>query len=146
MIEELAKNDSLWRSYALKICNNKDLADDLVGDMYIKLHNSTKELNRSYVYRTLKTLFLDEVKRLNKENKVSIESLYYLESEEITKDKHLQQCLDQLKWFDKEILLLTHNGHSLRVNEKLSGVYYGVLNYHKNKALEKLKILYNGKK
>lgn len=145
MIEQLAKHDNLWRSYAFKICRNKDLTDDLVQDMYIKLSDNPKAKEKPYVYRTLQRLFIDEIRRENKENKVSIESLYYLESEENNEYRHLKQCMSQLKWFDREILLLTHNGNSLRVNEELSGVYYGVLNYHKNKALEKLKKLYNGK-
>ena len=38
MLKELSKLDSEWRKIALKICNNKMLSDDLVNDMYLKMH------------------------------------------------------------------------------------------------------------
>ena len=57
--------------------------------------------------------------------------------------KNLQESLKRLKWFDREVLKLTHD-NSLRVCGELTGVHYTVLNYHKTKALKKLKKIYNG--
>lgn len=147
MLEELAKHDELWRFYALKICQDKELADDLVGDMYIKLHD--KDLERiydlkQYVYRTLQSVFLNIIKKENRFRTVSIEEYTTLKAE-TSEDKHLKACLENMKWFDREILLLTHE-FSLRKSEELVNVNHCTLNYHKHKALKKLKILYHGKK
>ena len=59
MIEQLSKNQSLWIKYANSICKDSDLAKDLVQDMYLKLYDSKKEINNSYVYSVIKNLFLD---------------------------------------------------------------------------------------
>jgi len=76
--------------------------------------------------------------------KINIDEVYYLKNQDKT-DEHLEECLQNMKWFDREILLLTHE-FSLRKAQDEVGVYYGVLNYHKNKALKKLKIMYHGKR
>ena len=39
MLNEICKKDKYWRTIAFAICKDKDLADDLVQDMYVKLHN-----------------------------------------------------------------------------------------------------------
>ena len=39
MLLELSKKDKKWRHIALKLCGNKDLADDIVQEMYLKLHD-----------------------------------------------------------------------------------------------------------
>lgn len=144
MLEQLSKNHDTWISYALLICNDKETAKDLVQDMYIKLYKKEK-VNKSYVYDTLKSIFIDQVRKQQHKN-ISIEEVLYLEAESIDYDmKHLKECLNKLKWFDREVLIATHT-NSLRKAEALTGVYYGVLNYHKQKALKKLKKLYHGRK
>lgn len=143
MLEELSKDDMTWKHYAYLICGDKELSQDLVQDMYIKLYKKEK-VNKRYVYRTLQALFIDHLRK--QKETVSIESLYYLEENSDRIDTtHLEDCLKRLKWFDREILKMTHS-NSLRACEKLTGVNYSVLNYHKTKALKKLKILYYGKR
>jgi len=38
MLIELYKNHSQWLAMAIKITKSKDLAEDLVQDMYVKMH------------------------------------------------------------------------------------------------------------
>ena len=143
MLEELSKKHDKWLSYALLICNDEDLAQDLVQEMYIKVHKKDKVTN-SYIYETIKNTFIDMVRKKQHKN-ISIEEVLYLEAESIDYDmKHLNECLQKLKWFDREVLIATHT-NSLRKAEALTGVYYGVLHYHKTKALKKLKKLYHGR-
>ncbi len=47
-ILELSKKDKKWRHIALKLCGNKELADDIVQDMYLKLHDK-EDLKDFYV-------------------------------------------------------------------------------------------------
>ena len=37
ILAELAKKDAQWRKMAFQICKDKDLADELVQEMYLKL-------------------------------------------------------------------------------------------------------------
>lgn len=144
MLEYLSQNHKTWYSYALKICGDEELSKDLVQDMYVKLHDKDK-LTKSYIYDTIKSIFIDHVRKEQKQKNISIEDVYYLEAESIDYDKkHLSECLQKLKWFDREVLIATHT-NSLRKAEALTGVYYGVLHYHKVKALKKLKKLYHGR-
>jgi DNA-directed RNA polymerase specialized sigma24 family protein len=39
MLEELAKNHDKWLRMAMSICGNRDKANDLTQDMYVKLHD-----------------------------------------------------------------------------------------------------------
>jgi len=145
MLEELSKHDELWRFYALKICGDEDYAKELVNDMYIKVYDCSPEYwTKRYIFRVIKNLFLNDVKSNAKMPKINIDEVYYLKNQDKT-DEHLEECLQNMKWFDREILLLTHE-FSLRKAQDEVGVYYGVLNYHKNKALKKLKIMYHGKR
>jgi hypothetical protein len=59
MLEELCKRDKEWRKMAFHFCKSKELADDIVQDMYIKFANYNKPINDHYIFFALKTIFLD---------------------------------------------------------------------------------------
>jgi len=67
MLEELSKNHKHWLSIAYQICKDKDYANDLVQDMYLKLYNCDKDINEWYIYRVIKNMYLNALKS-NKEN------------------------------------------------------------------------------
>lgn len=146
MLEELSKKDKQWRIFALYICKDKQLADDIVNDMYLKLIYKTN-INDYYVFRTIKNVFLDYIRLEKKIQTISIDLLSELISQdnEATEQRHeVNEALKQLTFFEREILLHTHE-KSLRDCEAETGVHYGVFNYHKKKALPKLsKIMKNG--
>ena len=142
----LYDNDVLWKSYAFKICGCKDLAGDLVHEMYIKLHKKT-EINKGYIYLTLKSLFIDYLRK-----KIKTVSLDETMTVKDINDSSLKidygfhkgevyDSLSKLKWFDREILKMT-NEYSLRACESFTGVNHVVLRYHKEKALNKLRKLW----
>jgi len=62
IINELAKKDAQWRKMALQICKRKDLADELVQNMYIKLSDRTTMVSDGYIFVTLRSLFYDYFK------------------------------------------------------------------------------------
>jgi len=62
ILDELAKKDSQWRKMALQICKDKDLADELVQEMYIKVSNKTNHLSDGYIFVTLRSIFYDSLK------------------------------------------------------------------------------------
>ncbi len=59
MLDELCKRDKEWRKMAFHFCKSKELADDIVQDMYIKFANYNKPINDHYIFFALKTIFLD---------------------------------------------------------------------------------------
>ncbi len=57
---------------AISICKNKEIAEDILQDTYIKLHESGKsfeEVNTGYIYFTMKSVFLDSVKNASTKNR-----------------------------------------------------------------------------
>ena len=70
MLEILAKNNTLWLKMAYDISKDRDTAKDMVQDMYLKLHKIEKEINNSYVYFTLKSLYNDSKKQKTIKNRI----------------------------------------------------------------------------
>lgn len=62
-INELAVHDTKWRAIALKITSNKSSADDIVQEMYLKLMTTDKDINDYYVTMTLKSIFIDGIRK-----------------------------------------------------------------------------------
>ena len=58
MIEKLAQDDKQWRQMAFKITKDKDIADEIVQEMYLKSH-TFKDCKSSYIYTILRNLFYD---------------------------------------------------------------------------------------
>ena len=76
MLELLAKEHTLWLKMVINMGCSKDVAEDIVQEMYLKLHRlisdqnkimyNDDEVNRFYVFVTLKNLYIDYRKAKNK--------------------------------------------------------------------------------
>jgi len=111
MIEELSKKDALWRKVALNICKDKQLADDLVQDMYLKLYDCKKQINDFYVVIVLRNLFLDTIKQKNKRKQVDIDSFYDLEASVSTfeMDDEETKIVNEMYWLAKGYFELSYD-------------------------------------
>ena len=59
---EICNRHSKWVRMAQKF--DHDNAEDLVQEMYLKIHNlNPNEVNEVYIYRTIKSIFLDDYKK-----------------------------------------------------------------------------------
>lgn len=79
MLEELSKNHGKWIKYAIKICGHKQSAEDLVQDMYLKVHNRNIEsykLTDQYIYTMLLNDYKTIVTKGNKVELISIDEGY----------------------------------------------------------------------
>ena len=74
MLEIVTKKNSEWMSMAMSICRDKNIAKDLVQDMYLRLNRyidnpekimKNDEVNSFFVYITLRNLFYDYKKDKN---------------------------------------------------------------------------------
>ena len=62
----LSKKHDTWLAMALKITKNKELAKDLVQDMYVRIGMAKPQptkLTEGYIFATLKNLDRDDVKK-----------------------------------------------------------------------------------
>ena len=76
MLEKLAENHTLWIKMVVNMGCDKHIAEDIVQSMYLRIHrlvtNEKKimynddEVNRFFIYVTLKNMFVDYVKARNK--------------------------------------------------------------------------------
>jgi len=73
MLEKLVQKNKDWQNLAYRICGNYDHAQDLVQEMYFKLADY-KRVNEALVAITIKNLWLDLLKKKNRE--VGIDSFY----------------------------------------------------------------------
>ena len=153
----LYKKHKEWVTMVQRMGCNKDTAEDIVMEMYIKLKKkiddgldimfTEKEVNYFYVFKTLNTLFLDLKKKernvtleiiddvhIEVDQKVNYDSVYSLVQEELT----------NFHWYDQKVYELIEAGESIRaLSEKTKISYYSLYNTYnkvKNQIKKKLNL------
>ena len=127
-----------------------DKCEDIVQEMYIKVHtlinggldiSYDQDINHFYIYRILRSLFIDLCRKEAKVTKVNIDYLErFIEEEEVQeykdiegKMKELDSLLDKVYWYDKKVFDLISEGMSIAELSKKSGIsYYSLYNTYKN--------------
>ena len=153
-LENIFKKHKDWVDIVQTFGCNIETAEDLVQEMYIKIQLKINEgldisfgdddINHIYVFKTLRSLFLD-LKRKEKN--------IYLESEDLLEDfesdfslNNFDKVYDQVKeelnkmyWYDKKIFELIDNGKSIaKLSRETNISYYSLYNTYR-KVIEKLK-------
>ena len=136
----------------------KEDAEDITQSMYLKIHaliNSglditfDDDINKFYIYRTLKSLFYDQCRKEAKIQKVNIEYLEkYIKEEQEYKEKDIagkikeyNKILDELYWYDRKVWELTREKSIAEVSKLTNISYYSLYNTVKGvKRLIKEKI------
>ena len=75
ILDELSKRDKHWRKVAFQICKDKQLADDLVNDAYLRVINRT-ECEDSYFRKVIFNLFINHIEVQNKHTDLVRETTY----------------------------------------------------------------------
>jgi DNA-directed RNA polymerase specialized sigma24 family protein len=99
IIHELAKKDQQWRKMAFQICKSKDLADELVQNMYIKLSERTIPVTDGYIFVTLRSLFYDSLK--NNDILIDDFSKFEVEDEEYCEGIDYNELSKDLTWYER---------------------------------------------
>jgi DNA-directed RNA polymerase specialized sigma24 family protein len=94
-----------WRKMAFQICKDKDLADELVQEMYLKLAYNTNLIKDGYIYTVLRNLFYDYTKS-NKDilvdfSNIEIEDIEYIEPVDYI------QLMKGLTWYERTMFELS---------------------------------------
>ena len=151
----VAKKHNTWIDIVMSFGCNKRTAEDITQEMYIKIQLKLEkgldimyndEINYYYIFKTLKTLFLD-LKR--KESKVQIIELENVRNHLSDFDcenydevyAEIQNELNNMYWYDKKIYQIIEGGESIAQLSRKSGIpYYSLYNTYK-KVVQKLKKL-----
>jgi RNA polymerase sigma factor (sigma-70 family) len=161
-LEKVFSKNKDWVRICMSFGCNKSTAEDLTQEMYLKLATMLKDnkgldiyydesqINHFYIYRILRSLFIDLCRKEKKITKVNIEYLErFVEEEEATNNKdilgkmqQLNNLLDKVYWYDKKVFDLISDGMSIAELSKKSGIsYYSLYNTYKNvKSLIKQEI------
>lgn len=99
IIHELAKKDAQWRKMAFQICKSKDLADELVQNMYIKLSERTIPVSDGYIFVTLRSLFYDSLK--NNDILIDDFSKFEVQDEEYCEGIDYDELSKDLTWYER---------------------------------------------
>ena len=149
MLKKVHQSHKKWINTTLKFGCNKQEAEDIVGDMYYiigrMLNNGLDisygdDVNYYYIYRTLKTSFLQMYNKKKKENKVSLDLVVDIEATEELDydkvDKLLSEELDCLHWYDRKVFNLIQNEYSItELSKKTTITYHSLYNtYRKTKS------------
>ena len=134
MLEHLSKKDELWRRKALSICKSKDLADEIVNRMYLRIYNYNipiEKLTDQYVYSAIYNTYILYCKE---RKHISIDKFYDISEDDTTmefddKDLEMLTKSNELKWWQKQLLIESYD-KSLRQIEKIFNINYMFVKRH----------------
>jgi len=157
----VAKKHNTWVDIVCTFGCSRELAEDITQEMYIKIQLQLEkgylnimykdEINYYYVFKTLKSLFID-LKRKNKDiTIISIDgSVPYLRekifAQQITEsdidfdqtNKKIQNALSKMYWYDKKVFEIINSGESISEFSRKSNIKYYSLYWTYRKVKEKL--------
>tara|TARA_R100000935_G_scaffold32213_1_gene52744 strand:+ start:1098 stop:1607 length:510 start_codon:yes stop_codon:yes gene_type:complete len=157
----IAKKHNTWVDIVCTFGCNKSLAEDITQEMYIKIQLQLEkgtlnimykdEINYYYVFKTLKSLFID-LKRKNKNITIlSIEgSVPYLREKIFAQqilesdidfdqtNKRIQNALSKMYWYDRKVFEIINSGESISDFSRKSKIKYYSLYWTYKKVKEKL--------
>jgi len=141
VLEDIGKDYEVYLQYADKLCGPKCSGPELLSETYIKLHkyltkHPEKIMSPGLVYVTIKSVFLNDRIKAN-------QSIEYLDCKDNANDTlqeriKVNKALDELRFFDRAILLKTHE-ISLREAAKELNCNRTTIHNWKKEATEKLK-------
>ena len=137
-LQEVSKKDAKWRNIALSLCKDKEIADDIVQEMYIKVKDY-EEVNDSFVFKVIKHIFFDLCKQ---PTPVELNDNFTDETKDTSlsdEDLFILNDFKLLPFHQRIFLKEIANGKSLRDIEKETGINYGFVHREVTKARDILK-------
>ena len=150
-LEKIAKKHKVWISTVISFGCDPNIAEDIVQEAYIKINKLIKngldisyghDINYFYVYKTLKTLYGDLLRKNKKIKKVDIDALnkYIIIEEEEKKEidvskkmQELSNVLDEIYWYDRKVFEILSNGVTIaELSRKTNISYASLYNTYRN--------------
>ena len=153
MLAKIFKKHKVWIDIVSSFGCNKDTAEDIVQEMYIKIKKNIDnglnidyddDYNYFYIFKTLKSMFLDLKRKekrviiLNIDDKPSYFNLDYNINYEESYNKVINE-LNKMYWYDKKVYQLLEGNESVaKLSRKTNIPYHSLYNTYR-KVLERLK-------
>jgi len=167
IVELVYQNHSKWLTQvAFNFTQDREASDDLVQELYVYLlemkdigkirYNGT--VNLFYLYKILKSKFLNNIKQNNKLNILPVEEDYLeIEVEEynLDKDQEFEKMLNvtnhlletEIHWYDQKLLITYINEkHSIASLHKATGISKSSIWTSLDKTRKYIKHSYDSKK
>ena len=155
MLEKIYKDHLKWINTVKKMGCSEVEAEDIVGDMYVivgKMLNKgldisyKDDVNYFYIYKTLRTSFLQLMNKKNKASKVSLELTNEIPADELIDfelaNDIVQEELEKMHWYNRKVYDMIQGGYKIsELSRKTNIDYYSL--YHtyvktKNKLTNKI--------
>tara|TARA_R110000803_G_scaffold14887_4_gene41334 strand:+ start:4000 stop:4485 length:486 start_codon:yes stop_codon:yes gene_type:complete len=156
VLEIIFEKHNEWIYMVMAFGCNKESAEDIVQDMYLRMnkiinkgnnvmYNET-EVNGYYVLKTLKSIFIDKTRKESRYVEIDYDKEAYKIDIEITPDYHhmhdkITKELKELYWFDRMVYEIIQDGQKISVLSREANIpYYTLYNTYKKveKHLKKL--------
>ena len=151
----LAKKHKVWISYVISFSNNKNIAEDIVQEMYIKVIKKVEQgldiiyhdndINYAYIHRVLYTLFIDYIRKRKNIKIVNFDDINYNEIDfDVDYDKAYNKIKSELSnmfWYDRKVFEIINEGESIADFSRNSFIEYFSLYNTYRKVKAKLKKL-----
>ena len=149
-LQKIAQKHNDWVRIVKSFGCKNEYCEDIVQTMYLKINTLINkgidisyedDINHFYIYRMLRSLFIDLCRKEAKITKVNVDYLEkFVEEEEVKeykdiegKMKELDTLLDKVYWYDKKVFDLISNGMSIaELSKKTNISYYSLYNTYKN--------------
>jgi len=156
ILEKAAKKHKIWVNICKSFGLDHATAEDLVQEMYIKLHHITakgtdisygdNDVNYYYIFKTLYTMFLQLKKKQNRVSFISEDILKNIEDSEAVEFQKVEQKFNEefskLHWYDQKVFEIIASGTKIsELSRKTTITYISLYNTYRNvKKLLKKKI------
>jgi|TARA_R110000803_G_scaffold90501_2_gene157909 DNA-directed RNA polymerase specialized sigma24 family protein len=153
LLTEIFKKHKIWIEIVSSFGCNKDTAEDIVMEMYIKIQKSLDnglnidyddEYNYFYIFKTLKSMFIDlkrkeaKVTILNIDEQISYFNIDFDVNYKVAYNKILDE-LNKMYWYDKKVYQLLDGNESVaKLSRKTNIPYHSLYNTYR-KVVKKLK-------
>lgn len=148
----VAEKHKTWIEIVSSFGCTNETSEDLVQEMYIKIQNKlvkgldimyNDEINYYYIFKTLRTLFLDFKRKGKNIKMVNIDDVDIDKSiSDIDYDKAYEIVQEELKtmyWYDRKVFEIINGGESIAEFSRKSFIHYYSLYHTYNKVKDKLK-------
>tara|TARA_R100000935_G_scaffold57804_1_gene92748 strand:+ start:1641 stop:2135 length:495 start_codon:yes stop_codon:yes gene_type:complete len=155
----VAKKHDTWVDIVSTFGVTRRVAEDITQEMYIKIQLQIEkgldityenDINYYYIFKTLKTLFLDLKRREKGIVMVNIDDVYVkargfaMSAEDVNFEsayKEHKKELSKMYWYDRKVFEIVNEGQSVAEFSRNSKIKYYSLYFTYKKVKEKLKKL-----
>jgi len=147
ILEKAYKKHKIWVNICKSFGLDRHTAEDLVQEMYIKIHYVTEkgtdisygddDINYYYIFKTLYTMFLQLKKKKNRITFVSEEILKNIEDAEVVEfqkvEKRFNEEFAKLHWYDQKVFEIVASGTKIsELSRKTTITYISLYNTYRN--------------